>query len=126
MELRKRVRYRLSADSMFAWEGAEHSRLQGKGLTRDISLTGAFIFTSTCPPVGATVQIEVFLSSGLGSGGKKVRISTDATVVRVDHTANSDGFAAVSQDFRLLFGNRGRNNLCISRAERGHKGTANA
>ena len=126
MELRNRIRYRLSADAVFAWESLQHNRLQGKGITRDISLTGAFIFTSTCPPVGSVVEVDVFLTPWSGTAGKKVRIRTQATVVRVDHSAASEGFAAVSQDFRLLFGDNRRNNFCISSAEMAHKGIANA
>src|ERR1700693_935556 len=101
MELRNRIRYRLSADAVFAWEGAQHDRLLGAGLTRDISLMGAFVFTLTCPPVGATVHLDVFLVPTTGASRKTVRIKTEATVIRVEHSAGSEGFAAVSQDFTL-------------------------
>jgi hypothetical protein len=117
MELRNRVRYRLSADAIFAWEGAQHGRLLGKGVTRDISLTGAFIFTSTCPPVGATVELDVFLYPVSGAVGKRVQIRTKAKVIRVEHSAETEGFAAVSQDFTLLFDSNGRNRFSISSAE---------
>jgi hypothetical protein len=103
MELRNRVRYRLSADAVFAWEGAQHDRFLGEGLTRDISLAGAFIFTLTCPPVGATVQLDVLLSSTTGAPGKSVHIKAEAKVVRVEHSDALEGFAAVSQDFTLSF-----------------------
>jgi hypothetical protein len=120
MELRNRVRYRLSADAVFAWEGAQHGRLLGEGVTRDISLTGAFIFTLTCPPVGATVQLDVFLSQTLSPARKRVRIKTEATVIRVEHS----GFAAVSQDFTLLFDSNRRNAVCISSGEKTYGGIA--
>ena len=103
MELRNRVRYRLSADAVFAWEGAQHDRFLGEGLTRDISLAGAFIFTLTCPPVGATVQLDVLLSPTTSAPGKSVRIKAEAKVVRVEHSDALEGFAAISQDFTLLF-----------------------
>ena len=103
MELRNRVRYRLSADAVFAWEGAQHDRFLGEGLTRDISLAGAFIFTLTCPPVGATVQLDVLLSPTTSAPGKCVRIKAEATVVRVEHSDTLEGFAAISQDFTLSF-----------------------
>jgi hypothetical protein len=120
MELRNRVRYRLSADAVFAWQGAGHGRFLGEGLTRDISLTGAFIFTLTCPPVGATVQLDVFLCPTLGNSWKTVRIKTEATVIRVDHSAASEGFAAVSQDFNLLFESNKGDAVCVSSAEKTH------
>jgi hypothetical protein len=118
MELRNRVRYRLSADAVFAWEGAQHGRFLGEGVTRDISLAGAFVFTLTCPPVGATVQLDVFLSPALGSARRTVRIKTEATVIRVEHSGAAEGFAAISQDFTLLFDSNTRNAVYISSADK--------
>jgi PilZ domain len=116
IELRNRVRYRLSADAVFAWEGPQQNRLLGEGITRDISVAGAFIFTRTCPPVGATVELEVFLSS-THTKGRTVQIKTVARVIRVEHSATAEGFAASSRDFTLLFDSKGRNKLYISNAE---------
>jgi hypothetical protein len=113
MELRNRVRYRLSADAVFAWEGAQARRLLGQGVTRDISVAGAFIFTRTCPPVGATLELDIFLSPAPGSGGRTVRIKTEAKVIRVEHSA-AEGFAAVSQDFTLLFDSNTKNAFRVS------------
>ena len=121
MERRNRVRYRLSANAVFAWEGATHGRLIGEGVTRDIGLAGAFISTLTCPPVGAMVQLDVFLSPALGNPRKTVRIRTEATVIRVDHSATSEGFAAASQNFTLLFDSNRKNEFCVSN-ERQHLG----
>lgn len=120
MELRNRVRYRLSADAVFAWEGAQQAKFLGEGFTRDISLTGAFIFTLTCPPVGATVQLDVFLHTATGSARKTVRIKTEATVIRIEHSAATEGFAAVSRDFTLLFEGGKRSGFCVSNVEKVH------
>jgi hypothetical protein len=117
MELRNRVRYRLSADAVFAWEGAQHDRFLGEGLTRDISLAGTFIFTLTCPPVGATVQLDVLLSPTASAPGKCVRLKAEATVVRVEHSDALEGFAAISQDFTLLFESN-RDAFYVSSAEK--------
>jgi hypothetical protein len=46
MDLRKNLRYRLGASVVFRWEGSPGNRLRGEGLTRDVSLAGAFVFTS--------------------------------------------------------------------------------
>src|SRR5580698_4543127 len=73
-ELRNRVRYRLAGDAVFAWEGSQKCRLQGEGVTRDISVAGAFIYTRTCPPVGTAVELDIFLSPAPGNGGRTVRI----------------------------------------------------
>jgi PilZ domain len=113
MELRNRVRYRLSADAVFAWEGPSQ-RLLGEGITRDISVAGAFIYTRTCPPVGTTLALDIFLSPAAGSQGRTVRIKTEARVIRVEHSPGAEGFAAVSQDFTLLFDTNKRNVFSVS------------
>ena len=66
-------------------------------------MAGAFIFTRTTPPVGATVDLEIFLPSSVGTEGRSVQIKTSAKVIRVDHEPGGDGFAAISRDFTLLF-----------------------
>lgn len=86
-------------------------------MTRDISLAGAFIFTRTCPPVGARLDLDIFLYPAVGSVGRTVRIKTEARVIRVEHSA-AEGFAAVSQDFTLLFDSNTRNAFRISSADK--------
>ena len=120
-ELRNRVRYRISGDAVFAWEGSQKCRLLGEGVTRDISLAGAFIYTRTCPPVGTAVELDIFLSPAPGNGGRTVRIKTQATVIRVEHSGTAEGFAATSQDFTLLFDSNTRNAFCV-RAEKNESG----
>jgi hypothetical protein len=96
--------------------------LLGEGVTRDISLAGAFIFTRTCPPVGAALELDIFLSPAPGSGGRTVRIKTEATVIRVEHSAVAEGFAVVSQDFTLLFDGNTRNAFSVSSARKSDGG----
>jgi hypothetical protein len=101
MEMRKEIRYRLDAPALFSWESAQHKRLQGEGITRDISVFGAFIVTPTCPPVDVPIQVEVVLPSLTGPR-PVIRVSGSARVLRVDHSSNGDGengFAVVSEDF---------------------------
>jgi hypothetical protein len=104
MELRSRIRHRLSANAVFTWEGPFNRRLVAEGVTRDISVAGAFIFTRTCPPVGAIVELEIFLVPKLSSRRRAVQIKAEARVIRVEHSGTGEGFAAVSKDFTLLFG----------------------
>lgn|SRR5260370_40123627 len=105
MELRKRVRHRLSADAVFTWESAERMYLHGEGVTRDVSSSGVYIFSLTCPPVGATIQLEVLLFA-LASGARTLRLKTDATVIRVEHgsAAGEEGFAVVQEGLSLAEG----------------------
>jgi PilZ domain len=118
MELRNRVRFRLFADAVFNWEGPERKRLFGEGITRDLSVSGAFIFTRSCPPVGAMLELEIFLSPVPGTRGRNVQIKTEARVIRVEHSASAEGFAAVSQDFTLLFDRNTKNEFGVSSADK--------
>jgi PilZ domain-containing protein len=103
MELRQRVRYSLRANAVFSWEGAKRTRLLGEGVTRDISLTGAFILTLTSPPVGTAIRLEVFLLP-LESGARSVRMKTEATVLRVEHANGGEGFAVAIENIALVEG----------------------
>jgi hypothetical protein len=100
MEMRKELRYQLDAPALFSWAGVQHQRLLGEGITRDVSVLGAFIWTPTCPPVEAPVQVEVLLPSV--NGLKSVfRMEGEARVIRVDHPSGSrgeNGFAVVRED----------------------------
>jgi hypothetical protein len=100
MDLRKEIRYRLEAPAIFTWENFQNKRLHGEGLTRDISLLGAFILTPTCPPNRAIVRVEVALPSLTGIH-PEIRILGKARVVRIDHPRSGNGengFAVVRDD----------------------------
>jgi hypothetical protein len=101
MELRREIRYRLDAPALFYWESVQHKRLRGEGVTRDISVFGAFILTPTCPPIDVPIQVEVVLPSLTGLK-PVIRVSGAARVLRVDHRSKGEGengFAVVSEDF---------------------------
>lgn len=100
MDMRKEIRYRLEAPAIFTWENFQNKRLQGEGLTRDISLLGAFILTPTCPPNMSIIRVEVALPSLTGIE-TEIRILGRARVVRVDHPSGGqgdNGFAVVRDD----------------------------
>lgn len=105
MELRTRLRHRLSSEALFTWESASGTYLHGEGITRDISSSGAYIFSLTCPPVGATIQLDVLLFP-LEAGARTLRLKTNATVIRVEHgsTAGKEGFAVVLEGLSLAEG----------------------
>jgi hypothetical protein len=102
MELRARVRHRLAVEAVFTWQGAQHTRLHGQGLTRDISLSGAYIFSLTCPPLGVTIQLNVLLLPPDG-GTRSLQLKTEATVIRVEHAnaGGDEGFAVVLDSLSL-------------------------
>lgn len=67
-------------------------------MTRDISLSGAFLLSPTSPPAKATVQIEICLPP-LHDGAPRIRLQAVAQVVRVEPSSlnkGACGFAVVS------------------------------
>jgi len=109
MERRNSLRYRLPATVVFSWENAQGRRFQGEGETRDLSVAGAYVYSSTCPPISARVLIEVLLPSPRRAT-KGVAIRVEGGVVRVEHGSDgtiSSGFAmairvADRERFRLV------------------------
>lgn len=100
LELRKGIRYRVDAPAVFSWQGGPRGCFYGEGVTRDISVQGAFIVTATMPPPDCPVQVDLLLPSVSGMNGA-VRITGKARVIRVEHrSANawSHGFAVATDD----------------------------
>lgn len=86
---------------MFTWEGSRGDLVRGEGLTRDISLEGAFIFSLTCPPAKTAVQLDVFLPP-VRNRTPIARIATEAQVLRVENVGGVEelsGFAVVCEGF---------------------------
>jgi PilZ domain len=103
-EARSAVRYRFGTPALFSWDGSGKGRLKGEGITRDISVGGAYIVTSTCPPPDATIHLEIFLTSA-GTNGHHVKIVTDGWVLRVEHRGKvkaRSGFAVESKGFEII------------------------
>lgn len=90
VEHRQEKRYRLAAAVSFSWETTDHAVSQGQGLTRDCSISGAFVITSDHLPVGSIVQMEVTLPP-LQAAGHGARLKTNGRVVR----SEPQGFAVV-------------------------------
>jgi len=102
VERRKGIRYRMSASVTFRWSGPENGRYQGEGVTRDMSVAGAFVLTATCPPPNAVIQMDVFLP--MSDGTSKVQMKADMMVLRVEHDIagkKRSGFSAVGKGFSL-------------------------
>jgi hypothetical protein len=92
----------MNATVIFHWEGSDSGHYQGEGVTRDMSVAGAFVLTATCPPPNAVVQLEVFLP--LSDGVSKALMKADMTVVRVEHDISGNkrsGFSVVGKGFSL-------------------------
>jgi hypothetical protein len=79
---RKHNRYRLGVPVIFSWQDAKEGPRKAVGLTRDINLTGAFVFTVGPPPLGADVRLKAFLPPVLGAA-QALRMYGQGLVVRV-------------------------------------------
>jgi len=102
VERRKAVRYLLEVPLIFRWLGSGRSRLQGDGVTRDISARGAYVLSVTAPPMDAVVDVEVYL---LGYRVPKSRIKARMKVSRVDERTEGAarlGFSLVGDSFQLI------------------------
>lgn len=100
IEMRKEIRYRLDAPAVFSWEGAGHRRFRGEGITRDVSVQGAFILTATMPPPDCPIQLDLLLPSLTGIK-TMMRITGKARVLRVEHPSSDTwihGFAVVADE----------------------------
>lgn len=98
MQRRSTVRYKLRLPVIFYWnDGTEHT---GGGFTNDVALDGALIFSSSCPPVGTRIRIEVLLPS-LDESGAELRIECVGSVVRVAEQAGCFGVHGVFDDDHL-------------------------
>ena len=103
MERRRDIRYRLGVPVVFSWESSKGKRLQGEGSTRDLSVAGAFVYTSTCPAPDANVLMDVLLPH-LHQTAPAVTMQMEARVLRVEHPPEGtgrSGFAAASQKHDL-------------------------
>jgi hypothetical protein len=103
LELRKQIRHELSARAVFSWEGPDHERFEREGVTRDISESGAFIVTTSCPPAVASVQVELFLPPLHGTVAT-VRLRSEMRVIRIEQAPPGDqqsGFAVEGPGFSI-------------------------
>jgi hypothetical protein len=100
VEKRSEIRYQVDARALFSWEDSQHNRLQGRGITRDMSVLGAFILTTDCLPVEFPVEVEMLLS-GVTGPKSIIRLTGVAHVLRVERSSSGRGqagFAVVSED----------------------------
>ena len=124
MEMRKDIRYRLDAPAVFSWEGARHKWFQGEGVTRDISVQGAFIQTATMPPADCPVHVDLLLPSLTGLM-TTMRITGKARVIRLEHPSKGawiHGFAVMTDELNQwdLMSVEDKPEIAFAAAERTH------
>ena len=93
MECRKYRRYRLEVPVILFWKDAQEIRQEAVGLTRDLSVGGAFVFATTSPLLHAHVKLKEYLPAG--GQCPPVRMFGEGKLVRVEPAPESPraGFA---------------------------------
>jgi len=108
MLTRKHIRYQLELPAIFSWKGGAHTQKRGAGLTRDLSIVGAFVCTDSPPPLQAHIQLEAILPPS-PSVVDPLRISGKGRVVRVTPLPEDEarcGFAVVGKSFTVRRGEK--------------------
>lgn len=103
---RKHNRYSLKVPVIFSWEGTKDVRRQAVGITRFISLIGAFVSTANPPPLGAKVRLTCFLPPVPGAV-QTLQILGDGLVIRVERARDDKtrgGFEVAGRPFVLRRG----------------------
>ena len=95
-ERRKYNRYRLELPVIFSWKDARGILQKGVGLTRVMSIRGAFIFATRPPPLNASLDLEVYLPPT--SAAQPPRLHGQGQVFRVEsaHGRRRAGFAVAA------------------------------
>jgi len=98
VQRRTAVRYNLRLPVIFHWnDGSDHTE---GGFTNDVALDGALIFSSSCPPVGADIRIEVLVPSP-DQSGDELRIECSGKVTRVAEQSGCFGVLGTFDDDHL-------------------------
>lgn len=90
----------MSVPVIFTWEQPEGGSARGEGITRDVSANGAYIFSASCPPANAMVNIEIQISQF--PDAPTVLMTARMQTRRVDHTESEEeevGFAVAGKGF---------------------------
>lgn len=103
-ERRRHVRFPLKGLARFSWQSPGDGRLWGEGITRDVSGNGAFIFSPTCPPVGAIVRVEILLPRA--ARGTPLPITATMQTRRRDCAISSASGSGFSVEGRMFMARR--------------------
>lgn len=100
-EQRRSKRYDLGALVSFFWKEEGNHHL-GAGFMRDVSIRGVFVVTSTLPPIGTAVRLEICFESSLTDSPLVILAKGQVCRVELDiHNGGNSGFAASTKRFKL-------------------------
>jgi hypothetical protein len=106
-EQRKHVRYPLRLPVFFSWKKRGSAVVACEGITRDISLRGAYVLSAICLPVETVIEMEILLPRSLRKPNLlivgKVRIQR---VERASRKKLGTRFSAVASGFAVRTSSR--------------------
>ena len=96
---RTKRRYRVSTRVRFRWQNAAGKWISGAGVTRDMSVAGAYVLCPNAPDVNSLIELQVAVTP-LSQGASKASLFGRGSVTRSNF---GTGFAAelVLQLFRI-------------------------
>ncbi len=80
---RKTLRFLLQTAVTFWWTNGSGEARHGEGRSRDVSEHGAFIFASSCPPVGTSVVLKIDLE-GIPDEIGRLPVEVEGEVLRAE------------------------------------------
>ena len=80
---RKTLRVLLQTAVTFWWTNGNGAERHGEGRSRDVSEHGAFIFASSCPPVGTSVVLKIDLE-GIPDEIGRLPVEVEGEVLRAE------------------------------------------
>ena|SRR5579863_4611967 len=99
-ERRKHVRYPVRVPAFFNWKKSGGAVFRGEGITRDISLRGAYVHSAICPSMDTVIELEIPLPRS--QPGPNLLIVGKARIQRVECSLKKKrdrGFSAVGSAF---------------------------
>jgi hypothetical protein len=95
LDMRKTTRYAVASPASYRWVSVEGQPLASRGITRDISSAGAFVFARTHPPLGSRIEVEISLPN-LNDTRRGARLFGLGQVVRAERSNENEAGFAVS------------------------------
>jgi hypothetical protein len=86
------VRYKLCLPLLFKWTDGSENPVQEAAFTRDISTGGVFISCVKCPPIGATLLLEIMLPPNSEMRSHALRLDATVQVIRIASELEERGF----------------------------------
>ena len=87
---RRTLRFLLQTAVTFWWTNGSGERRRGEGRSRDLSVHGAFVFASNCPPVGSNVVLMIDLE-GIPDEIGTLPVQVEGEVLRVEQSPAERG-----------------------------------